>query len=351
MGLELMISKNKLSDIGSDSLLHLRIKHFDSEFYRTHGHFDGYADLIDLTYDELLLHFIRRGYLERRSYNRYFYSYIDGDFYKKKYPELNLQSSEEAVFHWNYFGAFENRIPNCVTDDLIKSSIHLFQMGKIGSKSIQKALVVAGHSQLIPHLHFASEILQTYPDCFYTYNEVINLSTNPILFVSGVREPISRIISGIIESSADPKSSITIESVFELINNREKLEDHIYKDSEIIINWFDHKYYSNIDIYKYGFDKNRGYQEYKGDKHRVFVYRYDKLSHLWSRLSEACSLSLESQLENISSENNPQAQYIHDKICKTGISVDLLEKIYKSKYCQYFFTDDEISEFKIKYSV
>lgn len=87
-----------------------------------------------------------------------------------------------------YHGYYEKRVPNATTELMLDANVHLFQMGKVGLKSIEVSLLQAGHKRLIPHLHWADELIFTYSDCFYGYQEIIQLNAHrELLFISGVR--------------------------------------------------------------------------------------------------------------------------------------------------------------------
>ena len=75
-------------DIRLDHATQKWLRYFDLDFYRTHGHVNGKSDLAGLSDRELLSHFVRRGYIEGRPYNRYFHAFFDPFFYMAKYPDL-----------------------------------------------------------------------------------------------------------------------------------------------------------------------------------------------------------------------------------------------------------------------
>jgi hypothetical protein len=95
-----------------------------------------------------LEHFVLQGWREGRAYSNFLYSFIDPVFYSEHYPELGFGPGRygEAVSHWMYYGAFENRIPNSVTQMLADADIYLFQMGKVASKAIEAAILLPSHS-------------------------------------------------------------------------------------------------------------------------------------------------------------------------------------------------------------
>lgn len=350
MGFDLLLPNGSLVDVPVDAMLQLRLKYFDSEFYRTHIHCGEYPDLLNLSYYELITHFLHRGKIEGRSYNRYINSYIDGHFYKLKYPKLNLKSAADAVVHWNYFGVYQLKIPNSVTDEILNSEIHLFQMGKVGSKSIESALMTSGCKGIIPHLHFASDLFQIYPDCFYSYPEVVAMSSNPIKFIAGVREPISRVYSGIIESIVDPKSSLTFEIINEKIHSKKAFEEFIFNQSTLVLDWFEHNFFSDIDVYSHPFDKKLGFGCCEGDRNTLFVYRLDKLSTLWNELSNFTGYQLNPTVANVIEDKSYELVSLYKKMMGFCLSKPLLDRVYNSGYCQHFFSENEIFEFKRMYS-
>jgi hypothetical protein len=213
--------------------LHALIKHFDVEFYKNFEHHEGKSDLAHMTNEEALIHFLARGRLEGRAYNKWLYSFIDPEFYAKRYPELKLKTVQDIVRHWMYEGAFQKLIPNQVTKDLIDADIHLFQMGKVASKSIEASLVQAGYRKLIPHIHWADELAITYQDSVYDYAEIINYDiSKPRTFITGVRDPVERVISGHFQSLQGSQSQNNFSD--------EVLQQKLTSDISKITGWFDH---------------------------------------------------------------------------------------------------------------
>lgn len=318
------------------SHLHKWIKHFDVDFYKNHEHEEGIKDLQHLTNEEALKHFIFRGYEESRIYNKFYHSFIDPEFYKNRYPELDLISAHEAIRHWMYFGVYERRIPNSVTQQLLDANIHLFQMGKVGSKSIEMALKYAGHKKLIPHLHWPNEILFSYENSFYDYDEIINYNKNKeILFISGLRDPIDRVFSGIFQSYGDPKSNET--SFIELDGPLQDLLPRFTSDVHKILNWFDHEYFSGIDVYEYPFDKKLGYSIIKKNNITIVVYRLDSINKCFDVLGKLTKLNV---LEQHTNRSEDKKKYIYiKKLCECNELYDPLKKIVdSSRYWNHFFS-------------
>ena len=343
------------SDLDLSKNLQLWLRHFDADFYRNHTHLRNKADLKDLSEQELINHFLKRGYKEGRSYNRYFLSFLNPFFYIAKYPELNLSSPSEAVKHWMYHGVYDGKVPNEDTQKMVEARIHLFQMGKVASKSIEQSIRNCGYTQLVPHLHWQNELMITYSSCFFTYEEaIIRSEASDLNFVSGVREPIDRVLSGIFQASSDPKSTQSLDELTnKILEGPEALATYLNPSIELILNWFNHKFYCDLDIYSEAFDCQKGYQLIQNKRglqqRRAFIYRTDKLLSLWDEISKFLELKLEPVSTNKSDEKEGAGKYLSG-VKDAKLPSTYLDKIYSSKLCQHFYTAEEIASFKERWS-
>jgi hypothetical protein len=344
-----LIDTGELKDLDIDDYLLERIRLIDFEHYRTAIHCGDKADLAHLSRKELLLHNIRRGRLEGRVYNQRILQYLDPSFYRLAYPELGLKDHIDAQKHWLYDGVFQKKAPNSVTNQIMESCIHLFQMGKVGSKSIEEALRNAGYAQHIMHLHFANEMITTYPDCYYSYPEIINNSANDIFFIAGVRDPIGRILSGWIESTKSHASTMNLGRLEELINDRDRLEASIAREVDIIADWFCHSFFCNLDVYSKPFDQEKGFVVISGARHKVFVYRIDKLDGLWGELSIFLGLDLSCTRINETKLKGRREQEIQNKLKTIKLSGEIIDMAFNNRYARHFWSADDIAEFKRLY--
>jgi hypothetical protein len=339
MGIEKIVDLSCLRDVDNDGDLLKWIRNFDSHFYRTHGHFDGFADLENLSDSELLLHFISTGHAERRSYNQFLYSFIDPVFYRERYRELRLGDDADAVRHWMYFGAYEGRSPNEPTQRLIDADVHLFQMGRVGSKSIEAALYASGHDRLVPHLHWKNEILYTYPDSFYGYEELVKLGNGRKIFISGVRNPIDRLVSGLFNSALEAKSTVSVEFLFSLLKRPQfELDYFIEPHLTRILDWFDHQYFLSIDVFAQPFDIDAGYTVIEAPNATVLLYRFDRLDEIWPRISDVTGRELPRVHVNEGGRTGlrPQIEAFRDRL---RLGEELRERIAQSRYTRHFFAD------------
>lgn len=338
-----------LIDLNPDDFIVERLRLLDKNFYSHHKHDGLSADLASLNDVDLVGHFIRRGSIEKRVYNKTLQAFLDSTFYINKYPELRLNDSKDALYHWLYRGAFEGKAPNQITSQLLDAGIYLFQMGKVGSKSIQASIEASQPGAFVPHLHFSHEVLLTYPGCYYSYPEILHLARNPIKFVCGVRDPISRIVSGWIESSNNPYSSNTLERIGELFSSAEETTNEICKDLPAILNWFSHDFYSGIDVYSRSFDTKAGFAVIKGPVHSALIYRVEDLDRIWDEISSFIGIELKQVHVNKTKGKGGVASELIAKFKGLQLSRSMIEDVFASRYCKHFYSSEQINRMIAEY--
>ena len=340
----------QLTDLPIDSYIVEQLRLLDIDFYRNHKHDGVVADLKDLSSADVIEHFIQRGRIDGRIYNNRILDFLDPDYYIKKYPELGIKSSSEAQLNWLYQGIFEGKYPNETTFNMLNAEIHLFQMGKVGSKSIQSSILRAHPGKLIPHLHFAQEMLLTYEDCYYSYPEIIRLHKQGIKFIAGVRDPVGRVISGWIQAAFEPESSMTFSEANERMINSKTHAEIYANEMKTIVNWFDHNFYSGIDVYDTNFNPDEGFSLITNRKHKVLVYRIDKLKGLWNEISEFTGVPLEPMFSNRSEDKGEDSKKLLDNSKKVKLPYSLVQEISDTRYMKHFFSPTEIEEFVRTYA-
>jgi hypothetical protein len=335
----------RLTDLPTDSYIVEQLRLLDIDFYRNHKHDGIVADLKDYSNADIIEHFIQRGRIDGRIYNKRILDFLDPDYYIKKYPDLGLSSHSEAQLNWLYQGIFEGKFPNGTTSKMLNAEIHLFQMGKVGSKSIQSSILRGHPDKLIPHLHFAQEMLLTYEDSYYSYPEIIRLNKKGIKFIAGVRDPVGRVISGWIQAFFEPESSITFSETNERIINAKTYADLYANEMKTIVNWFDHNFYCGIDVYNTDFNLDKGFSLITNGVHKLLVYKIDKLDGLWEEISEFTGLPLEPTHDNLSKDKGEIAKKLLDNRKKVRLPYSLVQEISETRYMKHFFSSTEIEEF------
>ncbi|MEE9338620.1 MAG: putative capsular polysaccharide synthesis family protein [Methylococcaceae bacterium] len=248
-----------------------------------------------------------------------------------------------------------------------QSPVLIWQMGKVGSKTIADSLLQSGYQGAIFHKHALSDNLIFSGEGFkraksqgnksYLYNQVLR---DVVLrkdsrwnwkIISLTREPISRNISAFFQN---------LDIYFPDYNRN----DSKYNSQEIIrvffqdfthnrvLDWFDNeiKALLDLDIYAIPFDKERGYQVYSSDNFSVLVIKMEKITDV---ASEAMCQYLKIDHINLSDSNKSDDKF-YSKIyreVKDNILIpeDYLTTMYESKYCKHFYLNKEIKVFRDKW--
>jgi hypothetical protein len=322
------------------------LRHFDPDFYRTHLHLGDHSDLDHLDRESLYQHFIETGWTEGRSYSRFLYSFIQPEFYRQRYPELGLATPQEALRHWMYEGYYEGRIPNEVTQFILDSDVHLFQFGKVGSKAIQEALYSAGYNRHVVHLHWPSDMMTTYPDCIFSYEEVVRRELErPIKFIVGVRDPIARAIAGYFETASTGDEAALLNTPVEMLG--EIITEDFFHAGRIdfILNWIEHSFFRDVDVYGFAFNPAEGYVVIESDSTQIFLYRLEDLPRLEEPLSQFAGLNLRLQRVNAAADK-PYAALYRAAIEDIRFDSSDVERAMSSQMTRHFYSEREIEHMR-----
>jgi hypothetical protein len=258
-----------------------------------------------------------------------------------------------------------------------KNPLLLYQMGKVASRSVEASLRDILIDMPIIHFHYLTEesiaiaedfyyedahglnrhLKSDLPhDLFTSYfirsyigeNQLINRRWKIITLV---RDPVARNISGFFESIAFtiPDLYRRIESITtsELLDAFMKMIEH-----EVPLTWFDLelKPFFGIDVYSTPFPKGKGYKIYTDEMADMLLLRVEDLSKTFS---VAISEFLGIDGVKLISANTAKEKGYYDLYKKFVDNVELppsyLEKMYDSKFCQNFYTEEEIQKFYAKW--
>ncbi len=283
-------------------------------------------------------HFLEYGYRQRRVFSKHLYDTLDAKFYRQRYPQLELSNRHDANVHYAYVGRYEDKIPNKITDEHMNARVHLFQMGKVGSISIRDAIKQAGGGESV-HVHWADHYHKTMPTLGVHYSRVLNHHrSKPAAVVVGVRDPFERVISGFFqeaESNGIEKQLADDQGVVAEIQSRLK------RDAWVICNWFDHQFYSGLDIYDKPFDHQAGFVVMENQSLRVFVYRLDALDRLEQPLASFLGLSKLKMLQKNTSKGKGYASQYQRVAQQFQVPDQVANSLAESVYTKHFFTDQE----------
>jgi len=261
----------------------------------------------------------------------------------------------------------------------------IYQMGKVGSSSVQQSLKTYQLNRPVYHVHFLTDerITQTEKDRRKYFRTDDTSYKRPWLYqhlrkriamrckgqkwkvITLVRDPIARNISTFFENltvkpleSHDtyqvdseyysiPRTIIKMNDLNELINLFNRRLDHtiplVFFDREI-------KAVFGVDVFEQKFPKSTGYQVYSAKTVDVLLIRLESLNQCAANAFKTFLGIEDFKLENKNVGDKKAYAEIYN-IFKENIIIpdSYLDQMYNSRFAKHFYTDEEIDEFKKKW--
>lgn len=263
-----------------------------------------------------------------------------------------------------------------------KEHLLLYQMGKVGSSTILNSLYASELNKVFA-IHRVYYLTQTginfmqnyagkaygdFSNFPYSFKSQIwrsrflsnklnkkYLSHTKCKIITFVREPIARNISAFFQTY-DWFVSMPEE---QYKNNREAYLQEVSKNffekypHDMPLTWFDDelKLAFGIDVFAREFPKNKGYKIYEGEFVDVLVLKLEKMNEIINDAIEKFLNIKSFRLikSNIGKDKNYSALY-KDLLPSIVIPKSYIERMYNSKYTKHFYSQEEIENFKIKWS-
>lgn len=241
--------------------------------------------------------------------------------------------------------------------------ILIYQMGKVGSSTLEKSISKLGIN--VRHIHSFGNTSN------YNFNKesklkgikkiimkniyklTFRMRRKNIRIITLMRDPVSRNISTLFQELPamlykHEKNNNRREQKLDIMLD-EFLEEYV--DGNIPLKWFDEelKYFMGIDLFNYPFDKERGSLYIKEGKIELLVLTAEKLNYNKDIIVEFINNeSFEFINTNISSEKwyseiNKNFKDNHK------INFRKYEHFYNSKTVNYFYSKEDILNFKNKW--
>lgn len=285
------------------------------------------------------------------------YSYIKENFVNKYKSEYNLWKDNDIIRVIYNQQVLFSVMMKCIMEN--QNSILLCGMPKTGNVSLLESFKEENKANVIFTYH------ASYYDA-YTFNklkEVIKkFEKNEIKIFSGVRTPIERIISHKWQDitntylNNDKCIPILLDENYEqfiddlLLNeqlngNKFNCRDYRYSDT---FDWFtDHIQKAfGINVFKYPFDKNKGYCIIKNKNISIFVYRLDKLDKLEDEIKEFSQDSkFKLKKTNIASEKKYIFAY-KEYLENIKIKKSFFDALVDSVGMSHFYTKEECMDYR-----
>lgn len=241
----------------------------------------------------------------------------------------------------------------------------IYQMGKVGSSSIEKSLEKSKLNVI--HVHTLYGLTENYKfskkrnklNEFKKY--ILSLLYRFVLKRSGqvkiitlIREPVSRNVSTLfqelpkmlyIDSKNDNRKELDANST---LNNFLDL----YVNQEIPLTWFNDELESvtGINVFETKFDKTAGYSFYKNKNFEVLLLTAERLNKNKSVIESFTNTSIDlSKGANIS-KNKWYSGLYSDFKNNFKPNELYMNKFYSDKRIKHFYLDDEIDDFRGKWS-
>ncbi|MGF1480006.1 MAG: putative capsular polysaccharide synthesis family protein [Cyanophyceae cyanobacterium] len=271
----------------------------------------------------------------------------------------------------NYFLSMQWRV--FLVRRLVNDKLFIvYSDGKVGSTTLTVSLRKNFPGQFVFHIHRLTQESIAQAESYYKnrckpsmipdnviqskflqiYLKTISKNCE-VYFFSLVRDPVSALISGYCQSyfySRKKTSQSEDEIVGSIIQNI--LERFQSKKIQERLDWIDQELNQALDynIYAEEFNKEKGYKIYRSKSLLVI-----KLESFNSQCADAMKEFLGCHEFAIKENNKAEQSSYYPVYQKVKRSIKLpretLDKIYTSKYVEYFYTDKEIRQFKERWSL
>ncbi len=249
----------------------------------------------------------------------------------------------------------------------IKEPILIYQMGKVGSRTVYRSLKALGLGVPVYHCHLLNDldkiedaIIKSRANPKETLAEIRNgRKLRSQIFegkykkwnlISLVRDPIKRNISAFFQNITE-----VIPDVYEKYNNNSISIDEIINsfiheyDHNAPLYWFDSqlKDVFDIDVFASEFPKAAGYEVYDGEKVRLLLMRLENLTACVQDAIEVFFGIQDFKLINVNIGNQKKYNKIYrDFLENANLPANYIDLMYDSKFCKHFYNSDEIEEFR-----
>lgn len=233
----------------------------------------------------------------------------------------------------------------------------LYQMGKVGSSTLKHSLEIYKVESMHVHRFYFSDNerplslkdrLQKIKHNLLV-NKFIKNEKEELKVITFYRDPLSRNISSFFQNlnyyfSPEELKALNFETLEEKFNNSHQLH-HTPN------NWFDVEFKRKlgIDVFKYPFNKDKGYAIIK-DKHlSIFICTTNKINSLEQELGQFLGIDkFKIHNDNIGAKKWYKGLYTEFKQ-KYSPDKEMVNNLYNSKTIKHFFSAEKINELKTKW--
>ena len=280
----------------------------------------------------------------------------------------NISLTEQVNHRKTESGGFLDSINRFVRIHDLMGRILIYQMGKVGSTSLESSLGSrAHHAHSLFGFHRFKYFVKD-PNLFHDpkielevwmksllKRAYLRFSRRPLKIISLVREPVSRNVSAYFQ-----ELDSRIKILFPAKNDRFKTKNYINVVEEDFYNigahdtplkWFDDeiKRAFGIDAFAHEFDRESGYTIIREKNIELMILKLEKLNGLEKKVSEFCGERISLKNENESGNKWYHSIY-RDFKHNFQPRTEYINSLYDSKFMAHFYTDEEIAGFRKKWN-
>lgn len=266
-------------------------------------------------------------------------------------------------------------------DHQAKPHLFVHQMGKVGSSSIVHSLKVAGiEKQMVLHwTHFLSDsgldfLEKLYSEGYGGWNNFppnikSHLERSRALresikrwqqigkrskVITLIRDPMRLNVSGFFQNYAWWPATLLEQCQRQTPGYLTALAQHFFASypHEVSLTWFDQeiKGVFGIDVFAQAFAQTQGYRHYKGEHADLLVIKLEALDHCAKQAIDSFLATDNFVLHRANTaEQKWYATAYQEFTQSVAIPATYLDQIYGSKFATYFYTVDEIAQFRAKW--
>ncbi len=254
-----------------------------------------------------------------------------------------------------------------------KTPILIYQMGKVGSSTVDNSLKKSGINNRTYHIHFLSKNGIDNAAKYYTSinaglprhllrsmflrKKILGSKGVKWKLITLVREPIGREISNIYQNIIDSNPEL-INKDGKINSNEvtELLEENFLnfdQEKNFTCSWFDNELKRAIgfDIYAESFNKDKGYSIYNIDNIDILVIRIEDMDSFFDEAIKdffGWNKSVPMIRANIGDKKTYSGAY-KKTTSNIFLAKETCEKIYNSKYVKHFYSQKMIESFFVKW--
>lgn len=266
-------------------------------------------------------------------------------FYKDLYNVCSYYEAKKIWDEMTFYSLFREAKPLFAGE----KPVLVLQPGKVGSNTVFRSLAKRGIDTV--HLH-------VFPECLREHKRFIQEKLNPVKIITLVREPIARDISDFIqyfEWDYLMTDRMHLEKMDSNIEDRliDSLRNQCNMGDGLEFDWFHTELepLTGIDVFRYPFDKDKGYGLIMEGKYEILVLTLEKLKENSQVIGDFCEID-NFVMENANEGKRKRYKYLYANLMKkVKIPQDVLDKYYYgNKSMDYFYSDDEKKEFLERYT-